>query len=85
MIYKNFHKQSQYTTLCTRQSRHTVEVKLPLDFRMRFDVNLKIMISMGNHNVCTELDNKIYRDVLFEFHLKFWNTTSIGIPVRSLL
>ena len=23
------------------------------------------------------------RDVLFEFHLKFWNTTSIGIPVRS--
>ena len=25
------------------------------------------------------------RDVLFEFHLKFWNTASIGIPVRSLL
>ena len=25
------------------------------------------------------------RDVLFEFHLKFLNTTSIGIPVRSLL
>ena len=25
------------------------------------------------------------RNVLFEFHLKFWNTTSIGIPVRSLL
>ena len=25
------------------------------------------------------------RDVLFEFHLKFWNTSSIGIPVRSLL
>ena len=25
------------------------------------------------------------RDVLFEFHLKFWNTTSIGIPVRSLI
>ena len=24
------------------------------------------------------------RDVLFEFHL-FWNTASIGIPVRSLL
>ena len=24
-------------------------------------------------------------DVLFEFHLKFWNTTSIGIPARSLL
>ena len=23
------------------------------------------------------------RDVLFEFHLKFWNTASIGIPVRS--
>ena len=22
------------------------------------------------------------RDVLFEFHLKFWNTASIGIPVR---
>ena len=28
---------------------------------------------------------KVSRDVLFEFHLKFWNTTSIGIPVRSLL
>ena len=27
---------------------------------------------------------KIIRDVLFEFHLKFWNTASIGIPVRSL-
>ena len=25
----------------------------------------------------------VYRDVLFEFHLKFWNTASIGIPVRS--
>ena len=26
------------------------------------------------------------RDILFEFHLKFWNTpTSIGIPARSLL
>ena len=25
------------------------------------------------------------RDVLFEFQLKFWNTASIGIPVRSLL
>ena len=24
------------------------------------------------------------RDVLFEFHLKFWNTTNIGIPVKSL-
>ena len=28
---------------------------------------------------------KMNRDVLFEFHLKFWNTASIGIPVRSLL
>ena len=24
-------------------------------------------------------------DVLFEFHPKFWNNASIGIPVRSLL
>ena len=24
------------------------------------------------------------RDVLFEFHLKIWNTASIGIPVRRL-
>ena len=24
------------------------------------------------------------RDVLFEFHLKFWNTASIGIPARIL-
>ena len=22
------------------------------------------------------------RDVLFEFHLQFWNTASIGIPVK---
>ena len=28
---------------------------------------------------------ELNRDVLFEFHLKFWNTGSIGIPVRSLL
>ena len=27
----------------------------------------------------------LYRDVLFEFHLKFWNNASIGIPVRRLL
>ena len=27
----------------------------------------------------------IGRGVLFEFHLKFWNTASIGIPARSLL
>ena len=26
----------------------------------------------------------MYRDVLFEFHLKFFNTASIGIPVRLL-
>ena len=26
-----------------------------------------------------------YRDVLFEFHLKFLNTASFGIPARSLL
>ena len=25
------------------------------------------------------------RDVLFEFHLKIWNTDSIGISVQSLL
>ena len=25
----------------------------------------------------------LHRDALFEFHLKFWNTASIGIPVRS--
>ena len=25
------------------------------------------------------------REVLFKFHLKFWNTASIGIPVRRLL
>ena len=24
------------------------------------------------------------RDVLFKFHLKFWNITIIGVPVRSL-
>ena len=29
--------------------------------------------------------NKKSRDILFEFHLKIWNTASIGIPVRSLL
>ena len=27
----------------------------------------------------------ITRDVLFEFHLKFWNKASIGIPASSLL
>ena len=27
----------------------------------------------------------LIRDVLFEFHLKFWNYTSIGILVRSLV
>ena len=31
------------------------------------------------------IDIYIYRDVLFEFHLNFFNTASIGIPVRSLL
>ena len=29
--------------------------------------------------------SKKSRGVLFEFHLKFWNTASIGIPARSLL
>ena len=28
---------------------------------------------------------KLHRDVLFEFHLKFFNTASIGFPARSLL
>ena len=26
--------------------------------------------------------NTYNRDVLFEFHLKFWNTASIAIPAR---
>ena len=30
-------------------------------------------------------NSTIYRDVLIEFHLKFWNTASIGIPVKSLV
>ena len=34
---------------------------------------------------CHALFNNKTRDVLFKFHLKFWNTTSIGIPARSLL
>ena len=40
-------------------------------------------------NILTSLPQlatkKSYRDVLFEFHLKFWKTASIGIPVKSLL
>ena len=35
------------------------------------------------HSSCKKLF--IYRDVLFEFHLKFWYIASIGIPVKSLL
>ena len=27
----------------------------------------------------------LVRDVLFEIHLKFWNTTSFGVPAKSLL
>ena len=36
----------------------------------------------------TEIINRLgrkYRGVLFEFHLKFWNNATIGIPPRSLL
>ena len=32
-----------------------------------------------------ELNTLLKRDVLFGFHLKFWNFASIGISVRSLL
>ena len=49
---------------------------------------------LGTHsqnNKCTLLKKclsfshtDIDRIVLFEFNLKFWNTASIGIPVRSL-
>ena len=35
--------------------------------------------------VKTQMHMYLCREVLFEFHLKFWNTTNIGIPVRSLL
>ena len=31
------------------------------------------------------IESPLPRDVLYEFHLKFWNTDSIDIPVRSLL
>ena len=38
------------------------------------------------NNRCANSRNTFeIRDVLFEFHLKFWNITSINIPVRSLL
>ena len=33
----------------------------------------------------TKINIESARDVLFEFHLEFWNTAINGIPVRSLL
>ena len=41
----------------------------------------------GQHQLSTKPRWGFYvtRDVFFEFDLKFWNTTIIDIPVRSLL
>ena len=36
-------------------------------------------------NIFSFLWSDDFRDVLFEFHLKFWNTARVSIPSRSLL
>ena len=55
---------------------------------------LNIIINNEDNYPTFDLEGLIFRyniflfeisNVLFEFHLKFWNTTSIGIPARSLL
>ena len=42
-------------------------------------------IHTGSGSLTSYRTWKEIRDVLFEFHFKFWNTASNGIPVRSLL
>ena len=46
------------------------------------EMDAKFSTFLTRANDYTALFN---RDVLFEFHLEFWNTAIIGIPVRSLL
>ena len=52
-----------------------------------FDYSFHLKASEGKNLIIqlSTLGLSTLRDVLFEFHLKFWNTGSIGIPVRSLL
>ena len=47
--------------------------------------DLKVMLEADNFNDNLPAVKIFLRDVLFEFHLKFWNAASIGIPVGSLL
>ena len=41
--------------------------------KIKFDMNNGLLKLKENLNKCLTA----FRDVLFEFHLKFWNTTSI--------
>ena len=54
-----------------------------LRMKQELQCNLK-SVTQGIH---LKTNSKIFenRVVLFEFHLKFWYTNSIGIPARSLL
>ena len=62
---------------------------------MTYDINLTHLHSLVNKlnaKFATKVSMEALKqskqrgnNVLFEFHLKFCNTASIGIPVRSLL
>ena len=59
-----------------------------LVFNVRVHGNFKIIdhTSPNNKEILghTVAKNKESSDVLFDFHLEFWNTASIGILVRIL-
>ena len=57
-------------------------ITIPDDFQRAFMTEIEqFQVSLKEIKVVINE----YRGVLFEFHHKFWNTASIGIPARSLL
>jgi len=66
-----------------RSEIHKKEISLIFGFNLPNFTSLKNFTFVENSG---EIGSQFkFRDVLFYFHLKFWNTNSIGIPARSLL
>ena len=85
-----FVEQLEQLEVCLPYSRLLAGITILTVFQnLRWNSNkISLKLFTGTYVVCrsqntTDIIAGI--DVLFEFHLKFWNTTSIGIPVRSLL
>ena len=88
-LKSEFWSHNLWTNAINQLTNHRCEIRcIENIFSKSVPFHTILHIGSNSFNKCIKCNSvilRINRDVLFEFHLKFWNTASIGIPVRSLL